>query len=118
MVAGSAASQVYRWTDDKGRTHYGAEPPPGANAQALSGKAALIPAPKHAPTEAELRRQREAEAESRQRDERERAALMRKPEVQAYCAKIAEQLRAMRAQHPEKRQQLDEADAEYRKMCG
>ena len=101
--------------------HYGAEPPPGANARALSGKTATIPVDqplKPKPSEAELRRQRDAEAESRERDERERAALMRLPEVQAYCARIAEQIRTLRAQHPEKRQALDEADAEYKKRCG
>ena len=30
VVAGTAAAQVYRWTDERGRLHHGDTPPPGA----------------------------------------------------------------------------------------
>jgi glutaredoxin len=39
LVAVSAAAQpVYRWTDDKGRVHYGSEPPASAKARPLADR--------------------------------------------------------------------------------
>ena len=35
MLAGSAAAQVYKWTDSSGKTHYGDRPPEDAKKQEL-----------------------------------------------------------------------------------
>jgi Domain of unknown function (DUF4124) len=40
LSAGAAFGQVYRWVDEKGVTHYGAQPPQGANAREVEDKLA------------------------------------------------------------------------------
>jgi len=37
--APAGAQQVYRWVDDKGRTHFGAQPPQGIQATRIDSKA-------------------------------------------------------------------------------
>ena len=43
-VGGNVAAQIYRWTDEQGRVHYGSQPPPGQKADSVkeqqSGSAA------------------------------------------------------------------------------
>lgn len=43
LSAGAAFGQVYRWVDEKGVTHYGAEPPKGAKAREVEDKLATPP---------------------------------------------------------------------------
>jgi uncharacterized protein DUF4124 len=43
LSAGLAFGQVYRWVDEKGVTHYGAEPPQGAKAREVEDKLANPP---------------------------------------------------------------------------
>ena len=38
LFAVSAAGQVYRWTDEKGRVVYGNEPPPGAKSSTVQNR--------------------------------------------------------------------------------
>jgi hypothetical protein len=40
LAAGAAFGQVYRWVDEKGVTHYGAQPPQGAKAREVEDKLA------------------------------------------------------------------------------
>ena len=40
LSAGAAFGQVYRWVDEKGVTHYGAQPPQGAKAREVEDKLA------------------------------------------------------------------------------
>jgi len=35
----ASAQQIYRWVDEKGTTHFGAQPPQGVEAQRISAKA-------------------------------------------------------------------------------
>jgi len=37
--AGVSAQQIYRWVDEKGSVHFGAQPPQGVQAQRISAKA-------------------------------------------------------------------------------
>ena len=34
-LGGNATAQVYRWTDEQGRVHYGSQPPPGQKADSV-----------------------------------------------------------------------------------
>src|SRR3954467_3777223 len=43
LSAGAAFGQVYRWVDEKGITHYGAQPPQGAKAREIEDKLATPP---------------------------------------------------------------------------
>jgi hypothetical protein len=43
LSAGAAFGQVYRWTDEKGVTHYGARPPQGAKAREVEDKLSTPP---------------------------------------------------------------------------
>jgi hypothetical protein len=43
LTAGAAFGQVYRWADEKGVTHYGAQPPQGAQAREVEDKLATPP---------------------------------------------------------------------------
>jgi hypothetical protein len=43
LSAGAAFGQVYRWVDEKGVTHYGAQPPQGAKAREVDDKLATPP---------------------------------------------------------------------------
>lgn len=108
LAAGTATAQVYKWTDEKGRVHYGEKPPPdkpaarivtppsGAAAQAIEGgKTIDIPAdqlPKLPPEEAE-RRRRIIERMDKERDDKERAAMRDSPEGRHFCAQVEEHIR-------------------------
>jgi len=37
--ASASAQQIYRWVDEKGSVHFGAQPPPGVDAQPIKAKA-------------------------------------------------------------------------------
>lgn len=43
LCAAPALGQVYRWVDEKGVTHYGAQPPQGAKAREIQDKLATPP---------------------------------------------------------------------------
>jgi uncharacterized protein DUF4124 len=43
LSAGAAFGQVYRWVDEKGVTHYGAEPPRGTQSRPVEDKLATPP---------------------------------------------------------------------------
>jgi hypothetical protein len=43
LSASAAFGQVYRWVDEKGVTHYGAQPPQGAKAREVEDKLATPP---------------------------------------------------------------------------
>jgi uncharacterized protein DUF4124 len=43
LITGAAFGQVYRWIDEKGVTHYGAQPPQGAKAREVEDKLATPP---------------------------------------------------------------------------
>jgi hypothetical protein len=43
LCAAPALAQVYRWVDEKGITHYGAQPPQGANAREVEDRLATPP---------------------------------------------------------------------------
>ena len=45
LVAASALSQVYRWTDERGRVMYGSEPPPSAQAKVVQDRIQSYTAP-------------------------------------------------------------------------
>jgi hypothetical protein len=65
-----AASQVYKWVDEKGRTHYGEKPPDGVKAVEM-GAAPPSPSGNTAPPAQPDWKQKELEAK-RQRIEREK----------------------------------------------
>jgi hypothetical protein len=81
LIAGAAYGQVYRWVDEKGVTHYGAQPPQDAKAREVEDKLATPPgaAPREEDwqqKEREFRQRRiqsgEAEAKKEQESERRR----------------------------------------------
>jgi uncharacterized protein DUF4124 len=51
VAAGAAFGQVYRWVDEKGATHYGAQPPQGAKAREVEDKLATPPGANPPPSE-------------------------------------------------------------------
>lgn len=84
LIAGAALGQVYRWVDDKGVTHYGSEPPRGANARQVDDKLATPPATNPQPADNwqdkdRQFRQRQIEAtqlqEKKDRDAQRRSAI-------------------------------------------
>ncbi len=83
LIAGATSAQVYRWVDEKGVTHYGAQPPQGAKASAVDDKLATPPSVNPRPPENwqdkdRQFRQRQIEAtqaqETKSRDARRRRA--------------------------------------------
>jgi uncharacterized protein DUF4124 len=83
LSAGAAFGQVYRWVDEKGVTHYGAQPPQGAKAREVDDKLATPPGAAAPPREDWQQKEREfrqrqiqsgeAEAKKAQEGERRRA---------------------------------------------
>ena len=51
LIAGTAFAQVYRWVDEKGVTHYGAQAPQGAKAREIDDKLSTPPAANPRPAE-------------------------------------------------------------------
>ena len=66
-LAGAAQAQIYRWTDEKGRVHYGEQPPAGAGTSTVKP-----PAPSAAPERREDLKVQDAEFKRRQVERRER----------------------------------------------
>lgn len=73
LSAGAAFGQVYRWVDEKGVTHYGAQPPQGAKAREVEDKLATPPSVSPPPSEdwQEKERQfRQRQIEAQQTEEK------------------------------------------------
>lgn len=79
MAGGSAAAQIYRWTDEQGRVHYGSQPPPGQ-------KADEVKQPESGGTSSQdvQRRQREAS----ERADRDRQELERHNQCQEFDRRL------------------------------
>jgi len=81
LCTAPAFGQIYRWVDEKGVTHYGAEPPRGANAREIEDKLATPPGPGVRSEDWQRRdrefRQRQIQAGEAQAKEKEDAARRR-----------------------------------------
>ncbi len=144
LASAPSPGQVYKWTDEQGRVHYGASPPPGRTAQPLahpaeggaaaqprSGVSGSVPATSlPAPTPAEVERRRRAiENMDRDDEERQRAALRDSPEGKRACAMMQARVRdaesgILRGQTGERRLTAEEREQvlpalrnEYDKSC-
>jgi hypothetical protein len=95
-AAGSAAAQIYRWTDASGRVHFSnAAPPPGANAVVVDPDARQVP-PGPESTECHTIRcqgERLEERTRRREAEQERAAAAR--EARERTAAVPQQPRGL-----------------------
>lgn len=49
LMVNTALAEVYKWTDSKGRTVYGDQPPPNAQTTLVRDKISVVPATENAP---------------------------------------------------------------------
>jgi len=87
-LAAPASSQIYKWVDEKGRTHYGEKPPEGVKAVEMGaappspgGNTAPPPQPDWKQKELEAKRQR---IEREKKDSQEAARAERSASERAY----------------------------------
>jgi hypothetical protein len=78
-ASASAAAQIYRWTDEQGRVHYGSQPPPGQ-------KADSVKQPQSGGTTSQDVQSRQREAADRA--ERDRQELERYNQCQEFERKL------------------------------
>jgi Domain of unknown function (DUF4124) len=76
-LAGAAQAQVYKWTDEQGRVHYGEKPPPGAGATTIKP-----PAESGKPAAPEDFKDRDAQFRQRQLERAQRE------EAEAHAAQV------------------------------
>ncbi len=99
LAAASAGAQVYKWVDDKGRTHYGEKPPDGVKATevGVSSPTGTVTAP-----QPNMQNVRERELELRnQRLDREQKEQARQREAagrEQRCAAARRQLSTLQEQ--------------------
>ena len=119
LIAGAASAQVYRWVDEKGVTHYGAQAPQGAKARTIDDKLATPPAAKPQPAEnwqdkdREFR-QRQIEA-TRAREQKNQDAQRRRAtcnEERDYLARMREAGRLYTLNERGERVYQDDAERE------
>lgn len=92
LLSVSANAGVYRWVDDKGRTHFGDRPPAESNSEPVK----VTPPPPDADNLANERRQRMNEFLDSQQDERQ-SRQAAKAEADQQAAKEAELCRKLQA---------------------
>lgn len=63
-----AAAQIYRWTDEQGRVHYGSQPPPGQKAESVKQQ----PSGSATPQDMQQRQREAFDRADRERQELER----------------------------------------------
>ena len=78
VASGTAAAQIYRWTDEQGRVHYGSQPPPGQKADSVKQQGG------DATPQDMQRRQREAS----DRADRDRQELERHNQCQEFESRL------------------------------
>lgn len=83
LLAAAAQAQVYKWVDEKGRTHYGEKPPEGAKASEVAR-----PTPPSDPAKARApddwrRKAREAKRDKVQREQADEHARQREASLRA-----------------------------------
>jgi hypothetical protein len=71
LAVGNVEAQIYRWTDEQGRVHYGSQPPPGQKAESVKPSGDYPTSPE---------RQREAT----ERADRERQEMERRSQCQNF----------------------------------
>ena len=68
-LGANVAAQIYRWTDEQGRVHYGSQPPPGQKADSVKQQQ---PGGSPASPDAQHRQREAADRADRDRQELER----------------------------------------------
>jgi len=102
--ATTAHAQMYKWTDENGRVHYGEQLPPGQRADSVTqrgsgnsastavpgGRQLDVPLPPPSQRDLDIRRKQQeyADREDREREERERAALPNSAAGIYYCQQL------------------------------
>lgn len=96
LAAAAAHAQIYRWTDEQGRVHYGQSPPPGAKASPVDSR--VPPASGPAQPAPDLSQQ-EREFQQRRIEREQKAAAEQKTAAQAKqrCDRERERLAGMRS---------------------
>jgi Domain of unknown function (DUF4124) len=116
LSAGAAFGQVYRWTDENGATHYGAQPPQGAKAREVQDKLATPPgaAPRADDWQEKDRqfRQRQIEAGEAQTKKEQEAARRRTMcnEQRDLLARLKQGVRTYRLNEKGERVFQDDSD--------
>ncbi|SEL72193.1 protein of unknown function [Atopomonas hussainii] len=95
LSAPALAAQVYKWVDEKGVTHFTAEPPPGQQSEQLNIK--IAPAKASAPSTDALKEAQSKADEQKALDDKVKADVAKENKERAeYCQANRENLAQLR----------------------
>ena len=131
LAAATVGAQVYRWTDENGKVHYGDKPPAGkpsttlAKPPGVSGSASITTegtireAPLPKPTPADLEHERRVQEYVRKSDEErrtmERAAFRSSPAGVYHCQELDQSISDAQQGFVRGRSYAQQLDAEQQK---